>query len=124
MPNLGIMSRGSARSEGRYMGKPIGTGHGDCPGACPPAVVELYVSALGQRAAEDVDLAFRFLKLAGVIPAEHIRLQRPCPAVSLDLMLKAAALMRLLHWQQLPGGTVNSAGLPETQELLDDMHKL
>src|SRR4051794_24544265 len=78
------------------------------------AVVELFVSAVVRRAAEDVALAFRFMELAGIIPAEHVRKRRPCP-VPLDPIFKAAAIMRLLCWQNLPGNPAASAGLPPPQ---------
>ena len=80
---------------------------------------EQVARAVISRAAEDVDLACRFLEVVGVIPVERKRLKDPMP-LPLSLLLKVASYVRLLRWER--AGQINDIpGLPAAQDVLDDV---
>jgi len=81
--------------------------------------VEQVARAVVCRAAEDVDLACRFLETLGLIPSEKKRLKNPIP-LPLGLLLKVAAYARLLRWEGA-GLIGDLPELPAADEVLDDL---
>ena len=104
------------------MSNSIGRRDSDAPASVFSPYQPASDEAIVRRAAEDVELAFRFLSLAGVIAPEKARAPHPC-AVPLEVILKAAAIMRLVQWQSA-GAPPAGYELPSPQELLDDLAKL
>ncbi len=104
------------------MSDSIGRRDSDAPASVFSPYQPASDEAIVRRAAEDVELAFRFLSLAGILPPAGTRAQRPC-AVPLEVILKAAALMRLLQWESAGAPPAGDA-LPSSQELRDDLAKL
>lgn len=87
-----------------------------------PDDAELITAATQRRAAEDVELACRFLEESGVLGPQRARDKRQ-QTVPLSLMLKAAAFMRLRQWEK--AGQVSAVGdaVPDPAALLADLHK-